>query len=140
MSYKVNDIIDLRLKFNKAFNLPFSNTPVSIEHNRAKLQFDMMQEELNEYAEAENIVDVADALIDMQEILFGMFAEHGMLHLWAEMYKEVHDSNMSKLGSNGKPMINGEDGNFDKTRPLGKVLKSKNFVEPNFKRILNNNK
>jgi hypothetical protein len=44
---------------------------------------------------------------------------------------------MSKLDDNGKPLINGENGVFDETRPIGKVIKSKNFSEPNFSDILN---
>jgi predicted HAD superfamily Cof-like phosphohydrolase len=134
----MNEIIEKRLKFNKAFNLPIATKPTSITHTRAKLQFEMMQEELNEYAEAESLTDVADALIDMQEILLGMFAEHGMLGKFKELYNEVHKSNMSKLDDNGKPLINGENGVFDETRPIGKVIKSKNFSEPNFSDILNN--
>ena len=132
----IKKIIEKRLKLNKAFNLPTAENPTTIENSRAKLQFDMMQEELNEYADAECLTDVADALIDMQEILFGMFAEHGMLDKWAELYNEVHESNMSKLDNDGKPLINGENGVIDNTRPIGKVIKSSNFREPNFKEIL----
>ena len=130
------NIISKRLKFNKAFNLPLADKPTSISHLRAKLQFEMMQEELNEYAEAESLTDVADALIDMYELLLGMFAEHGMLDKIEALYDEVHQSNMSKLDDNGKPLINGENGVFDDTRPIGKVIKSKNFIEPNFTHIL----
>lgn len=132
------EIFKKRIKFNKAFNLPTASKPTTIQNDRAKLHFDMMQEELNEYAEAESLTDVADALIDMQEILFGMFAEHGLLNKWESLYNEVHNSNMSKLDDNGKPLINGENGVFDKTRPIGKVIKSSNFREPNFTEILKN--
>ncbi|QQV90523.1 nucleotide pyrophosphohydrolase [Polaribacter phage Freya_1] len=130
-------IIEKRLKFNKAFNLPTAKKPTSISHLRAKLQFDMMQEELNEYAEAENLTEVADSLIDMQEILLGMFAEHGLLSRFERLYNEVHKSNMSKLDDNGKPLINGKNGVFDDTRPIGKVIKSSNFIEPDFTHIIN---
>lgn len=129
-------IINKRLNFNKAFNLPTADKPTTISVSRAKLQFNMMQEELNEYADAHDLVSVADALIDMQEILLGMFAEHGMLTKIEELYNEVHKSNMSKLDDNGKPLINGQNGVLDNTRPIGKVIKSKNFIEPNFKEIL----
>ena len=137
----MNSIIEKRLKFNKAFNLPISEKPISISLERSDLQFKMMQEELNEYKtaqkrEAKSVTEIADALIDMQEILLGMFAEHGMIHKVEELYNEVHKSNMSKLDTNGKPLINGENGVLDETRPIGKVIKSKNFVEPNFARIL----
>ena len=48
----------------------------------------------------------------------------------------VHASNMSKLDGNGRPVINGENGIFDERKPLGKVLKSNLFVEPNFSELL----
>lgn len=138
----MKEIINKRLKFNKAFNLPVANKPTSINLERAKLQFEMMKEELEEYQLAQSrdkvsLIEVADSLIDMQEILLGMFAEHGMLYKIKELYNEVHRSNMSKLDDNGKPIINGENGVLDETRPLGKVIKSKNFSEPNFAEILN---
>ena len=139
---KVEEILNLRRKFNNAFNLPIAENPTLISSDRADLQFKMMQEELLEYRTAQerfkkDATEVADALVDMQEVLFGMFAEHGMLHLWADLYIEVHNSNMSKLDANGKPILNGENGFFNNTKPLGKVLKSEHFREPNFKEILN---
>lgn len=42
--------------------------------------------------------------------------------------REVHRSNMSKLGSDGKPIY----------REDGKVLKGENFTEPKLKEILDN--
>lgn len=51
-----------------------------------------------------------------------------------EALKIVYDSNMSKLGSDGKPIINGQ-GIFDAKKPLNKVLKSENFYEPTEKLI-----
>ena len=129
-------IIDKRLKFNKAFNLPTATEPTEISEERVQLQYNMMLEELTEYKEANNIVERADALIDQFEILLGMFAEHGMLSRLTLLYDEVHRSNMSKLDDNGKPIINGENGVFYPTRPLGKVIKSKNFKEPEFGPVL----
>lgn len=134
-----NNPLELRRKFHEAFNLPFNHNPVNLNYERVALHKDMMQEELDEYKHAavnKDLVLTADALIDMQEVLFGMFAEHGMLHKWNDLYCEVHRSNMSKLDSQGKPIINGKDGHYTPTKPLGKVIKSTNFVEPDFERIL----
>ena len=133
--------ITLRKRFNKAFNLPTANKPTLISHERASLQYKMKREELEEYLDAclnNDLTEVTDALIDMQEVLFGMFAEHGLLDKWHELYIEVHKSNMSKLDDNGRPLINGVNCEIDTTRPIGKVLKSKNFIEPDFKRIIKN--
>lgn len=128
--------VQLRKKFNKAFELPTANKPTQISKLRRRLQYKMMLEELNEYDEAYELTDTIDALIDMQEILFGMFAEHGLLDKWQDIYLEVHKSNMSKLDDNGKPLINGVNCERDPNRPIGKVLKSKNFVEPDFSKFI----
>lgn len=54
-----------------------------------------------------------------------------------EAFDIVHASNMSKLGENGKPVINGENGVFDERKPKGKVLKSNLFKDPDFSELLN---
>ena len=121
--------IDKRKNFNKAFNLPISEHPILINKDRYRLQHNLMHEELTEYRDAcedKNLVEIADALTDMQEILYGMFAEHGMLDLHDQLYNEVHLSNMSKLNKDGKPLY----------RADGKVIKSKLFVKPNIAKVL----
>jgi len=124
-----NEMLMLRVKFNNAFNLPICYEPSLIKTQRFELHEELMQEELDEYSEAcrnKDLVEIADALTDMQEILLGMFAEHGMLHLHQELYKEVHLSNMSKLDSNGKPVY----------REDGKVMKGSNYKKPNISNVL----
>lgn len=59
-------------------------------------------------------------------------------HLYGAMAEDVLEtamdivwaSNMSKLGDDGKPVINGEKGVLDTSKPLGKILKSSNYWEP----------
>lgn len=63
-----------------------------------------------------------------------------VLDILPELFNEVHESNMSKLDKQGKPIINGENGVFDKTRPMGKVLKSELFREPDLEKILKKHK
>lgn len=53
-----------------------------------------------------------------------------------QLFKAVHESNMSKLDDNGKPIIN--DGILDPSKPIGKILKGKNYFEPRLKEILEN--
>lgn len=53
-----------------------------------------------------------------------------------QLFNEVHRSNMSKLDENGKPIIN--DGILDPSKPIGKILKGKNYFEPQLKEILEN--
>jgi predicted HAD superfamily Cof-like phosphohydrolase len=56
--------------------------------------------------------------------------------LLPQLFQAVHESNMSKLDDNGKPIIN--DGILDPSKPIGKILKGKNYFEPRLKEILEN--
>lgn len=62
--------------------------------------------------------------------------ELNVLDALDEMFTEVHKSNLSKLDDEGNPLINGNNWVLDVNKPLGKVLKSKNFFEPNLYGIL----
>ena len=89
-----------------------------------------MKEENEEYLEAANnndIVEVADALGDMLYILCGTIIEHGMQNKIDEIFNEIQNSNMSKLGEDGNPIY----------RKDGKVLKGPNYFKPNIRQILN---
>ena len=127
------------LEFQKAFNQPVSETPVLVNPGLATLRFDLMKEENEEYLDAvadKNLVEIADALGDQLYILCGTILTHGMQYIISEVFTEIHNSNMSKLDQNGKPVINGENGIYDNTRPIGKVLKPKGYHSPNIKPIL----
>ena len=89
----------------------------------------MAKEELDEYLEACNngdIIEVADALADQLYILMGTMVSHGMGDVIEDIFDEVHRSNMSKLGVDGKPIY----------REDGKVLKGPNYSPPNVSKYL----
>jgi len=67
---------------------------------------------------------VADALGDIVYVCYGMALEMG--YDLREVIAEIHASNLTKLGADGKP-IHRED---------GKVLKGPNYMEPNIPAIL----
>ena len=67
-----------------------------------------------------------DALTDVYYLLLGAILETGLAGSIEDAFYEVHNSNMSKLGEDGKAIYN-ED---------GKVLKGPNYFKPDFKRIL----
>lgn len=116
-------------EFNEAFEIG-ANTP--------ELRFDLMAEENEEYLQAciiDDKVEIADALGDMLYILCGTIINHGMEDKIEEVFKEIHRSNMSKLGQDGKPMINGFN-IFNDNKPMGKVLKGPNYSEPNIQGVL----
>jgi predicted HAD superfamily Cof-like phosphohydrolase len=126
-------------EFQKAFDAPTANKPRLLSFHRCRLRFDLMEEENKEYLEAcdaSNIVEVADALGDMLYILAGTIIEHGLPHIIEDVFNEIHESNMSKLDADGKPIINGDNNVYDPTRPLGKVLKSKMYFKPDIASVL----
>lgn len=134
MKNKLNKVKEFQL----AFNSPVNETPQLLSLDRARLRFKLMREENEEYLEAHengDLIEVADALGDKLYILLGTILENGMQHKIDEVFEEIHMSNMSKLGEDGKPIINGEN-QTDTTRPLGKVLKGPNYFKPDIQSIL----
>ena len=117
--------------FHKAFGLVVNNTPTTdIDESTMNLRFSLMDEENKEYLEAiknNDIIEVADALGDMLYILCGTIITHGMQHVIDQVFEEIQSSNMSKLGSDGKPIY----------REDGKVLKGPNYFRPDIAKILN---
>ena len=119
-------------EFHKAFKLDYLDQPkADLGTNKNYLRFNLMKEENEEYLEAANnndMVEVADALGDMLYILCGTIIEHGMQHKIDEVFSEIQNSNMSKLGDNGNPIY----------REDGKVLKGPNYFKPDINGILDN--
>ncbi len=118
-------------EFHKAFKLDYLDKPkADLGMDKNKLRFNLMKEENEEYFEAANnndMVEVADALGDMLYILCGTIIEHGMEHKIDEIFREIQNSNMSKLGADGSPIY----------REDGKVLKGPNYFKPDIEGILN---
>lgn len=79
-----------------------------------------------------DIVEAADATADLRFVLDGFDIETAIPT--EKVFEEVFQSNMTKLDSNGQPILS--DG---KTAPIGKILKSDNYIPPRVKDILNNN-
>ncbi|WP_396162005.1 hypothetical protein [Flavobacterium sp.] len=116
--------------FHETYGLGIS-TEMKADLGKLKneLRFNLMKEENEEYLEAvenNDIVEIADALGDMLYILCGTILEHGLQHKIEEVFDEIQRSNMSKLGSDGKPIY----------REDGKVMKGPNYFKPNFEAIL----
>ena len=93
-----------------------------------KLRIDLIKEELEELIEAmhdKNLLEVADALTDILYVTYG--AGHAFGIDLDKCFEEVQNSNMSKLGEDGKPIYN-ED---------GKVMKGPNYFKPDLSKYLN---
>ena len=91
------------------------------------LRVKLIREELQELEEAiayNDIVEVADALTDLLYVVYGGGHTFG-INL-NDCFDEVHSSNMTKLGPDGKAIKNS----------YGKVMKGPNYREPELKRVL----
>ncbi|MDV7187704.1 nucleoside triphosphate pyrophosphohydrolase family protein [Lutibacter sp. TH_r2] len=117
-------------EFHNSFGLGVQQKPMAnLSKDKVELRFNLMTEENEEYLEAaknNDLVEVADALGDMLYILCGTILEHGMQHKIEEVFNEIQRSNMSKLGTDGKPIY----------REDGKVMKGPNYFKPNIESIL----
>lgn len=86
-------------EFHKKFKHPILYEPTIPSKERCQLRINLLQEELNELKDAiddHKIVDIADALTDIQYVLSGAYLEFGMQEIMPLFFKEVHRSNMSK--------------------------------------------
>jgi predicted HAD superfamily Cof-like phosphohydrolase len=97
-----------------------SNKITSLRHSLIKEELD----ELKEAIENKDIQEVADALTDILYVAYG--AGHAFGINLDKCFEEVQNSNMSKLGLDGKPIYN------DK----GKVMKGPNYFKPNLTKFV----
>ena len=92
-----------------------------------RLRLDLIKEELSELEEAidkKDIKEVADALTDILYVTYG--AGHAFGINLDKCFEEVQNSNMSKLGSDGKPIYNEN----------GKVMKGPDYFKPNLNKFV----
>jgi predicted HAD superfamily Cof-like phosphohydrolase len=90
-------------KFHQLFNHPILSSPKIPAAKRCALRVELLQEELNELQQAiidKDMVEVADALCDLQYVLAGAVLEFGLQDQFAELFDEVQRSNMSKACEN----------------------------------------
>ncbi|MFM1876008.1 MAG: hypothetical protein RL266_1745 [Bacteroidota bacterium] len=117
-------------EFHHAFGIANSDRPESsLSEDDVLLRHRLMHEENEEYLEAAkngDIVEIADALGDMMYILYGTICKHGLQDRIADIFDEIHRSNMSKLGADGKPIY----------REDGKVMKGENYFKPNIAKYI----
>ena len=91
------------------------------------LRINLIEEELEELKQAinqKNLLEVADALTDILYVTYG--AGHAFGINLDKCFEEVQNSNMSKLGDDGKPIYSEK----------GKVLKGPNYFKPNLSNLL----
>ena len=108
-------------KFMETFGQEIKENAGFPDDKITSLRYELIKEELTELEEAikkKDIKEVADALTDILYVTYG--AGHAFGIDLDKCFVEVQSSNMSKLGSDGKPIYN------DK----GKVMKGPNYFKP----------
>ena len=114
--------------FMKTFGQEVKTKPSFSTDNINKLRIDLIKEELEELTEAmtnKDLLEVADALTDILYVTYG--AGHAFGIDLDKCFDEVQNSNMSKLGENGKPIYNDS----------GKVMKGPNYFKPDLSKFVN---
>ena len=92
-----------------------------------KLRIDLIEEELEELKDAikkKDLKETIDALTDILYVTYG--AGHAFGVNLDKCFEEVQNSNMSKLGEDGKPIYN----------EAGKVMKGPNYFKPDLSKFL----
>ena len=113
--------------FMKTFEQEVKEKPSFSSDKINKLRLDLIREELNELTEAmknKDLLEVADALTDILYVTYG--AGHAFGINLDKCFDEVQNSNMSKLGKDGKPIYN----------EFGKVMKGPSYFKPNLSKFV----
>ena len=114
-------------KFMKTFGQEVKEKAEFPSDKITSLRYDLINEEVAEFKEAidkKDIKEVADALTDILYVTYG--AGHAFGINLDKCFEEVQNSNMSKLGDDGKPIYNEN----------GKVMKGPNYFKPNLEKIV----
>ena len=96
---KAIDSLNQVAEFHKTFKHPVIDEPKIPSKKRCDLRVALISEELDELVAAiedNDIVEVADALCDIQYVLSGAVLEFGLGEKFRDLFDEVQRSNMSK--------------------------------------------
>ena len=111
----------------KTFGQEVKDKPSFSTDKINSLRLKLIKEEFEEFKEALNnkdLTEVADALTDILYVTYG--AGHAFGINLDKCFEEVQNSNMSKLGLDGKPIYNDQ----------GKVMKGPSYFKPNLKKLI----
>ena len=114
--------------FMETFGQEVKNKPSFSTDKINSLRYDLIKEELEELKaamESKDLLEVADALTDILYVTYG--AGHAFGIDLDKCFEEVQNSNMSKLGEDGKPIYN----------ESGKVMKGPKYFKPDLTKFVN---
>ena len=114
--------------FMETFGQEVKTKPSFSSEKINTLRYDLIKEELEELKiamENKDLLEVADALTDILYVTYG--AGHAFGIDLDKCFEEVQNSNMSKLGEDGKPIYN----------DAGKVMKGPKYFKPDLSKFIN---
>lgn len=128
---KINDLkdytpLDMVKEFATAMDHPLGEK-YGYSRKLEGLRWLLLKEEYNEVRDADGPQELLKELADLVYVTYGYAATYG----WDldEAIRRVHLSNMSKLGTDGKPLKDAE----------GKVMKGPNYKKPTLKDLVETN-
>ena len=113
--------------FMETFGQEVKSRPSFSSDKINMLRYNLIKEELNEFKQAldnNDLLEVADALTDILYVTYG--AGHAFGINLDACFEEVQNSNMSKLGNDGKPIYSDQ----------GKVMKGPNYFKPDLSKFI----
>ena len=114
-------------KFMETFGQEVKSRPSFSSEKINELRYNLIKEELEEFRQAldnNDLLEAADALTDILYVTYG--AGHAFGIDLDSCFQVVQNSNMSKLGNNGKPIFNDQ----------GKVMKGPNYFKPDLSKFI----
>ncbi|MDC3146018.1 nucleoside triphosphate pyrophosphohydrolase family protein [Candidatus Pelagibacter sp.] len=113
--------------FMQTFGQEVKSNPSFSTEKINDLRYNLIKEELDELKQAmenKDLLEVADALTDILYVTYGAGIAFGID--LDKCFEEVQNSNMSKLGDDGKPIYN----------DAGKVMKGPNYFKPDLSKFV----
>ena len=113
--------------FMETFGQQVKSIPSFSSDKINDLRYNLIKEELDEFKQAlenKDLLEVADALTDILYVTYG--AGHAFGIDLDACFDEVQNSNMSKLGLDGKPIYNDQ----------GKVMKGPSYFKPDLSKYI----
>ena len=113
--------------FMEAFGQEVLYIPTTPDFNLSALRLDLIDEEVQDLRDGlanKSMLEIADALTDILYVVYG--AGHAFGIDLDDCFHEVHSSNMTKLGADGRPLY----------REDGKVMKGPNYREPDLTKFV----
>ena len=113
--------------FMETFGQEVKSRPSFSSDKINMLRYNLIREELDEFKQAldnNDLLEVADALTDILYVTYG--AGHAFGINLDHCFEEVQNSNMSKLGNDGKPIYSDQ----------GKVMKGPNYFKPDLSKFV----